>query len=278
MAAPSPPCFFAAWRVEAPFFRGFPFRWAFQFALSLARCLTLQDAAPCCRKDSLYECGRPHDTLSCLFCTALWFRQSQSLLTREVQQTDDIDLTCCIKLPRKAATCLQVGHMSLEWPVGPPAGSDQSSLSPSHEDLNDEHPEDALPARPHSRWRRDALQPPQIHRGILDRNTCVHIPDDGLRCVTWNTRGLIGSPISSQLSSEQKHNYFSRLIENNNNIICLQEVHGKGEFLQAPLVLAPRFQLFGTSIPDNANAGGSATCIHKDLLLDDAVVTDAKAW
>ena len=25
--------------------RGFPFRWAFQFALSLARCLTLQDAA-----------------------------------------------------------------------------------------------------------------------------------------------------------------------------------------------------------------------------------------
>ena len=27
MAAPSPPRCFAAWRVEAPFFRGFPFRW-----------------------------------------------------------------------------------------------------------------------------------------------------------------------------------------------------------------------------------------------------------
>ena len=55
---------------RGPFFRGFPFRWAFQLAFSLARCLTLQDAAPCSRKDSLYECGRPHDTVSCLFFTA----------------------------------------------------------------------------------------------------------------------------------------------------------------------------------------------------------------
>ena len=45
------------------------------------------------------------------------------------------------------------------------------------------------------------------------------------------------------------------------------------EFLQAVQVLAPRFRLYGTFIPGNANAGGSAICIHKDLLLDDAVVT-----
>ena len=38
-------------------------------------------------------------------------------------------------------------------------------------------------------------------------------------------------------------------------------------------MLAPRLQLFGTFTPDNANAGGSAICIQKDLLLDDAVVT-----
>ena len=38
-------------------------------------------------------------------------------------------------------------------------------------------------------------------------------------------------------------------------------------------VLSPRFQLYGTFIPGNANSGGSALCIHKDLLLDDAVVT-----
>ena len=126
----SPPGFFAAWRVEAPFFHYFPFRWDIQFALSLARCLTFQDAAPCYRKDSLYECGRPHDTLSCLFFTALWLRQGQSILT-QVQHTNDIDLTFYKTFLTKSVTCLQVGPMSLEWPVAPPAESDQSSLSPS---------------------------------------------------------------------------------------------------------------------------------------------------
>ena len=120
--------------------------------------------------------------------------------------------------------------MSLEWPVAPPAGSDQSSVSPSHEDPYGGHPEDALPTHPHLRWRRDALLPPQIQRGSLDRHSCVHVPDGGLRCVTWSTRGLIGFPTSTQLSREQKHHYFSRLIENN-NIVCLQEVHGKDEIL-----------------------------------------------
>ena len=153
-------------------------------------------------------------------------------------------------MPTKSVTCLQVDPMSLEWPVAPPAGSDQCSLSPSHEDPNDEHLEDALSAPPHLRWRSNALQPPQIQRGCLDRNTCVHIPDGGLRCVTWNTKGFIGPPTSSQLSRKQKYNYFSRLIENNN--ICLQEAHRKDEFLQAIQVLAPRFQLYGTFIPDNA--------------------------
>ena len=47
------------------------------------------------------------------------------------------------------------------------------------------------------RWLRDALQPPQIQRGGLDKNTCVHIHDGGLRCVSWNIGGLIGSPTSA---------------------------------------------------------------------------------
>ena len=55
---------------------------------------------------------------------------------------------------------------------------------------------------PHLRWRRDALQPPEVQRDQLNRNTCVHIPDDGLRCVTLNTRGFIGSLASPQLSGE----------------------------------------------------------------------------
>ena len=51
-------------------------------------------------------------------------------------------------------------------------------------------------------------------------------------------------------------------ILDDNSIICLQEVHGKDEFLQAIQVLAPRFRLFGTSCPDDENAGGSAICIQ----------------
>ena len=116
MAALSPLRFFAALA-----------RSALQFALSLARCLTLQGAAPCYRIDSLCECGRPHDTLSCLFFSALWLRQSQSMLT-QVQQTNDIDLTCYKTLPTKSVTCLQVEPMSLEWPVAPSAGSDMTNI------------------------------------------------------------------------------------------------------------------------------------------------------
>ena len=73
-----------------------------------------------------------------------------------------------------------------------------ASLSPSREDPNDEHPEDALPAPSHVRWRRDALQPPQVQHGIGGRDTCGHFSDGGLRCITWNTRGLVGSVFSSQ--------------------------------------------------------------------------------
>ena len=59
----------------------------------------------------------------------------------------------------------------------------------------------------------------------------------------------------------------------NNNILFLQEVHGKDEYLQAIQVLAPRFRFFGTFVPDNENAGGSAICIHRDLLPEEAFVT-----
>ena len=54
---------------------------------------------------------------------------------------------------------------------------------------------------------------------------------------------------------------------------CLQEVHGKDEYLQAIQVLAPRFQFFGTFLLDNENAGGSAICIHRDLLPEGAIVS-----
>ena len=59
-----------------PLLSRFPFSMVFTIALSLARCPTLQDAAPCFRQDSQYECGRPHDTLSVpfLFRPMAWAR------------------------------------------------------------------------------------------------------------------------------------------------------------------------------------------------------------
>ena len=73
--------------------------------------------------------------------------------------------------------------------------------------------------------------------------------------------GLIGSHASSQLSREKKHNYLTRLAKNN-DVFCLQETHGKDEFLQAIQALAPQFRLDGTFVPNNVSAGGSAMCIQ----------------
>ena len=74
-AAPSLPSRFAAWRIGAPLFEFSLFGGAMQIAIFLARCLTLQDSAPRYRKGSQCECGRPHDTLSCHFFTALCLGQ-----------------------------------------------------------------------------------------------------------------------------------------------------------------------------------------------------------
>ena len=89
---------------------------------------------------------------------------------------------------------------------------------------------------------------------------------------------LFGTPgVSLDLFSPNKNREFKlkylRMLFDNNNILCLQEVHGKDEYLQAIQVLAPRFRFFGTFIPDNENAGGSAICIHRDLLPEEAIVT-----
>ena len=45
-------------------------------------------------------------------------------------------------------------------------------------------------------------------------------------------------------------------------------------YLQAFQVMAPRFRFFfGTFFPGNEYAGGTAVCIHRDLLPEVAVVT-----
>ena len=63
---------------------------------------------------------------------------------------------------------------------------------------------------------------------------------EGLRCITWNTKSLVGFVFSKQKNKEFKLKYLKNI--NNNNIVCLQEVHGRDEYLQAIQVLAPRFR------------------------------------
>ena len=175
------------------FFRGFPFRWVLHFALSLTRSITVLVVTPYSMEDPLYECSRPCDNLSCLLFTALWLQLSQSVLVQENQPAKDIDLTCFETFPIKATLCLQVGTMSRDWPVDPIAKFDQSSPSSSPEDPNDEHQEGGLPTSTRSRWKQNALQPPQVQHGTAGRDTRGHFPDGGLRCIKWNTRGPVGS-------------------------------------------------------------------------------------
>ena len=272
MAAPSPPRLSATWRVEAFFFSVALLRGGLFKLLS-----TCTEAYPPAIKSLIVKellkpnAVRPYDTLSCCFHTALWFGKSQSILT-QTQHSSESDMVCYRIFHVDSLTCSEVGPMSLEWPLAPRGGLVQSHHSMPQEDANGERPENAHFALPHLRWRRDALQPPEVQRDRLNRDTCAHIPDGGLRCVNWKTRGLIGSPASPQLSREKKHIYLTRLAKNN-DALCLQEIRGKDEFLQAIQVLVPQFRLFGTSIPNNISAGGSAICIHKSLLPDGTIVT-----
>ena len=163
--------------------------------------------------------------------------------------------------------------MSLDWPVHPFGRSDSSGPLLPPDAPSDGLQRVALPASERSRWREGALQAqPQILQRTTGWDGCGPFLSEGLRCITWNTRGLVGSVFSRQRNREFKLNYLKKLLDHN-NIICLQEVHGKDEFLEAIQVLGPRFRLFGTFLPDNENAGGSAICIHRNLLSEDAIVT-----
>ena len=106
-------------------------RWVLHFALSLIRCLTVQDATSCLMQSSLFECGRPFHGLSCLFITALLIQRSQSKLVQENQPVKYFDQTCFKTFSINTTICFQVEPMSLDWPLDPIARLDQSRLSSS---------------------------------------------------------------------------------------------------------------------------------------------------
>ena len=187
---------------RGPSFRGFLVWRAMQFEIYLARYLTLYDSALLHREGSWFECGQPHDTLSCLFYAALWLGQCKSTVTLE-KQPESIGMACCRTLPINSMTCSHVGPMSLEWPAVPPGGFHQSSLSPLREEANDEQLENPHPALPQVRWRRDALQPPEIQQALRNGNTCVRIPDGGLRCVHLEHESAYWIPVFCKLPGKE---------------------------------------------------------------------------
>ena len=215
------------------------------------------------------QCSRPYGTSICHLHTAIWLGKCQSILT-QIRHSSEPDMVCHRVFPFSPTTCWPAGHFSLEWPLAQPGGLVQPEHSLSQEDANSDRPENAHLGPPHLRSRRDALQPPEVLRDHLARNTCVHIPAGGLRCISWNTRGLLGPAASSQHTREQKHIYLTRVAKNND--ICLQETHGKDEFLQAVHILFPPFRLLGAVTLNSVNEGGSAFFVHKNFLPDGAVV------
>ena len=135
----------------------------------------------------------PCDPLSCLLFSDLWLRCNQSIWVQETQSAKDTDMTCPKWLLIKATTRLQVGPMSLDWPVDPFARFDFSRSSLSPEVPSDEQQRGALPASTRSCWRQDAFQAqPQVLQRTTGWDGCGPFLSGGLRCITWNTRGHIG--------------------------------------------------------------------------------------
>ena len=201
--ASSPFCRLASHAV----FCGFPPRWVLYVVLSLTRSIIVLDATHCSKEDSLYECERPCDALSRLFLFFPMASERPIHIVQETQPAKDIDLTCFKTFPIEATTCLQVGPMSLEWPVDPFAGFDHSRSSLSPEVPSDDQRRDALPASTRSRWRQNALQPPlQVLQVVAGWDGCGPFLSGGLRCITWNTRGLIGSVFPNRRTESSNSN------------------------------------------------------------------------
>ena len=152
-AAPSPLRFFAAWRVEAPCPAVFYFDGSYTVFL-LIRGVALHESSSFSKGNSLGDCDRACDPLSCLLVTALWLRCSQSLVVQETPSVKDVDLTCSIAFLFRDATCLPIGPMSLDWRVNPFGRSESSGLSLPPDAPSDGLRRVALPASERSRWYR----------------------------------------------------------------------------------------------------------------------------
>ena len=74
----------------------FCFDGSFTLCSILSAVLLFMNYHPAPGIDSLGDCGRPCDPLSCLLFTALWLRCNQTLVVQETPSGKDVDLTCSI--------------------------------------------------------------------------------------------------------------------------------------------------------------------------------------
>ena len=153
--------------------------------------------------------------------------------------------------------CLEVGPMSLDWLVNLFVRFDSSRSSLPPDVPSGEQQLRAFPASKQSAGDRMLFKHNHRYYSVLQ---------GGMNVASFVSEGEHQGPcwicFSWQRNREFKLKYLKRLVDNN-NIVCLQEVHGKDEFLQAIQVLSPRFRLFCTFLPDNENAGESAICIQR---------------
>ena len=123
-----------------------------------------------------------------------------------------------------------------------------------------------LAAHERSRWRQGALHAqPQILQRPTGWDGCAPFLSEGLRCITWNTRILCWNCAFQTEEQRVLTQLYQKKLLDHNNIICLQEVHGKDEYLQAIQVLAPRFSFLVLLFLIMKMLGGWAICIHMDL-------------
>ena len=198
------------------------------------------------------------------------FRPTNPYWCRRPQSAKDIDLICFKTFPIKAATCSHIGPMTLDWPVDPFARFDHFRSSLSREVPSDDHQRDALPASTRSRWKQNTIQaPPQVLQRITGCDGCGPFLSGGLRCVT-NTRGLIGS-VFPHKRTESSNSNISRSSLTPTTFSVSRRYMVRTSISR--LFMCWLHDLFFLYFLESENAGGSAICVHRDILPEEAIVT-----
>ena len=249
----------------------FLLRWVLRLAAFVIRVFILHGSSLSLREDSLDDCGRPCDPLSCLIFSALWLRCNPTILVQETPSMKNVDPTCSTTFLFGDATCLPVGPMSLDWPVNPCGSSDPSGPSLLPRAPNGAQQRGAFPAIGYSRWRQGALQAqPQISQRTtgcdgygplpLRRSALCYLkhPGASLDLFFYKTKE---QRIQTQLSQKT----FGRTTTSFVSRKCI----ARTSFFKLSRYWLRDFDYLGTLLPDNENAGGSAICIQKDLVPDE---------